>query len=214
MQTHAAPSARTRVRRLPERAHYDSETVAAIADAATICSVAFQIDGAVHAIPTIHWREGHHLYIHGAKGSRMLKALVEGEACITIALADGLVLARSAMHHSMNYRSVVIYGRFELVTDAEEKRQSLRAFIEGLYPGRWDTLRPISEKELNATSILRIPLAEASAKIRNSGVKDDDEDLRWPVWAGVIPLNTRTGNPHSAEDSVSDESPKTRFDAT
>lgn len=206
-----SPSLRTRVRRKPERADYDAGAIKAIVDAAVICSVAFQIDGAVHAIPTIHWRDGDYLYIHGAKASRMLRALTEGEACITIALADGLVLARSAMHHSMNYRSVVVYGQFELVTEPAEKERSLRALIEGLYPGRWDTLRPINDKELNATSVLRIPLAEASAKVRDSGVKDDDEDLDWPVWAGVIPLNTVLGVPRREDDSVGEEVPATRY---
>lgn len=134
MPATTAPSARTRVRRKPERARYDADAVNAIVDAAVICNVAFQLDGAVHAIPTIHWREGEHLYIHGAKASRMLKALIDAEACITIALADGLVLARSAMHHSMNYRSVVVYGRFELLTDPLEKQRSLQALIDGLYP--------------------------------------------------------------------------------
>lgn len=211
MPTTAAPSSRTRIRRLPERAHYGADAVTAIIDAAVICSIAFQIDGAVHAIPTIHWREGEHLYIHGAKASRLLKALTQGEACITIALADGLVLARSAMHHSMNYRSVVVYGRFELVTDPVEKRRSLQAFIDGLYPGRWDTLRPINDKELNATSVLRIPLAEASAKVRDWGVKDDEGDLGWPVWAGVIPLNTSVGTPRMEDDSAVRTVPPTRF---
>ncbi|HLO62066.1 MAG TPA: pyridoxamine 5'-phosphate oxidase family protein [Azonexus sp.] len=206
-----APSSRTRVRRKPERAHYDTEAINAIVDAALICSVAFQIDGAVHAIPTIHWRDGEYLYIHGAKASRLLTALTEGEACLTIALADGLVLARSAMHHSMNYRSVVVYGRFELVTDPAEKERSLRALIEGLYPGRWDTLRPINDKELNATSVLRIPLAEASAKVRDAGVKDDDADLDWPVWAGVIPLDTVPGTPRRENDSVGSTVPATRY---
>lgn len=212
MPTTAAPSSRTRIRRLPGRAHYDADAVTAIVDAAIICSVALQIDGTVHAIPTIHWREGEHLYIHGAKGSRMLKALTQGEACITIALADGLVLARSALHHSMNYRSVVIYGRFEPVTDPVEKRRSLQAFIDGLYPGRWETLRPINDKELNATSVLRIPLAEAAAKIRDGGVKDDEEDLGWPVWAGVIPLNTAVGTPRMENDSMVRAVPSTCFD--
>lgn len=211
MTISSAPSSRTRVRRLPDRAHYDANAVNAIVDASIICSVAFQIDGAVHAIPTIHWREGEHLYIHGAKASRMLKALTQGEACITIALVDGLVLARSAMHHSMNYRSVVIYGRFEPVTDPVEKQRSLRAFIDGLYPGRWDTLRPISDKELNATSVLRIPLTEASAKIRDGGVKDDEEDLSWPVWAGVMPLDAVVGTPRTEGDSVVRTVPSTRF---
>ncbi|WP_345792269.1 pyridoxamine 5'-phosphate oxidase family protein [Thauera sp. JM12B12] len=211
MPSSTAPSARTRVRRLPERAQYDADTVAAIVDAAMICTVAFQIDGVVHAIPTLHWREGEHLYIHGAKASRMLTALTAGEACVTIALADGLVLARSAMHHSMNYRSVVIYGRFEPVTEPAHKLGSLRAFIEGLYPGRWDRLRPISDKELNATALLRIALDEASAKVRDWGVKDDAEDLGWPVWAGVIPLRTVQGEPLTEADSVLAEVPPTRF---
>ena len=209
--TRPAPSPRTRVRRPPERAHYDADTIAAIVDAAMLCTVAFQLDGAVHAIPTIHWREGGHLYLHGAKASRMLKALTEGEACVTIALADGLVLARSAMHHSMNYRSVVVYGRFEAVTEPAHKLASLRAFIDGLYPGRWDTLRPITEKELNATSVLRIALDEASAKVRDWGVKDDEEDLDWPVWAGVIPLRTLAGEPVTEPDSVARSVPPTRF---
>jgi len=211
MSLATAPTSRTRVRRKPERADYESTAIKAIVDAATICSVAFQIDGAVHAIPTIHWRDGEYLYIHGAKASRMLKALTEGEACLTIALVDGLVLARSAMHHSMNYRSVVIYGQFEAVTDPAEKERSLRVFIEGLYPGRWETLRPINDKELNATALLRIPLAEASAKVRDTGVKDDDEDLDWPVWAGVIPLDTILGTPKQETDSVGRNTPATRY---
>jgi len=211
MSKAAAPSARTRVRRLPERAHYATDTVAAIVDAAMLCTVAFQIDGMVHAIPTIHWREGDHLYIHGAKASRLLKALTQGEACVTIALADGLVLARSALHHSMNYRSVIIYGQFEPVTERESKLRSLQALIDGLYPARWDTLRPISDKELNATSVLRIALTEASAKVRNWGVKDDEEDLDWPVWAGVIPFHTLSGEPVTEDDSAVLEVPSTRF---
>lgn len=206
-----APSSRTRVHRKPERAHYDAETINLIVDAAMMCSVAFLVDGTVHAIPTLHWRDGEYLYIHGARASRMLKALTAGDACITIALADGLVLARSAMHHSLNYRSVVIYGRFEQVTDAGDKQRSLQALIEGLYPGRWDTLRPIHDKELNATTLLRIPLTEASAKIRDFGVKDDDQDLDWPVWAGVIPLHTAAGTPHRADDSAGCAAPPTRF---
>lgn len=211
MSLSTAPSSRTRVRRKPERANYDIEAIKAIVDAAVICSVAFQIEGLVHAIPTIHWRDGEYLYIHGAKASRMLRALTEGEACITVALADGLVLARSAMHHSMNFRSVVIYGQFQLVTEPAEKERSLRALIEGLYPGRWESLRPINDKELGATSVLRIPLLEASAKVRDSGVKDDDEDLNWPVWAGVIPLNTVLGVPRREDDSVGQTVPATRY---
>lgn len=206
-----SPSPRTRVRRLPERAHYDADHIAAIVDAALFCSIAFQVDGQVHAIPTNHWRDGPYLYIHGAKASRMVKALTEDEVCITIALADGLVLARSAMHHAMNYRSVVIYGRFEVVSDPEEKRRGLHAFIEGLYPGRWETLRPMHDKELNATTVLRVSLAEASAKVRDCGARDDEDDLDWPAWAGVIPLQTVLGAPERATDAKVQAVPKTRF---
>ena len=148
--------------------------------------------------------------LYGAT-SEQQAALSAGEACVTIALADGLVLARSALHHSMNYRSVVIYGRFEAVTEPAYKLASLRAFIDGLYPGRWDTLRPINDKELNATTVLRIALDEASAKVRDWGVKDDEEDLEWPVWAGVIPLRTETGAPEIEHDSVGRVVPPTRF---
>lgn len=209
-----APSARTRVRRKPDRAHYEADVIHSIVDAAAICTVAFQMEGVVHAIPTCHWRDGEYLYIHGAKASRMLKALTDGEVCITIALADALVLARSAMNHSMNYRSVVIYGQFEWVTDAAEKEHSLKAFIDSLYPNRWETLRPIHDKEINATGVLRISLAEASAKIRNSGVKDDAEDLDWPVWAGVIPLTTVFGTPIQEADSVGQTVPTVRYGAS
>lgn len=212
MKKTQAPSPRTRVRRLPDRAHYDSASIAAIIDAVPICTVAFQIDGVVHAIPTTHWREGNHLYIHGAKAGRMLKALTGGEACVTIARVDGLVLARSAMHHSMNYRSVVIYGRFEPVVDAQAKARSLQAFIDGLYPGRWDTLRPINAKELAATTLLRIELTEASAKVRDAGVKDDAADLTWPVWAGGIPVRTALGKARKEDGVSSDTVPTVRLD--
>jgi len=207
-----APSSRTRVRRLPDRARYDSASIAAIVDAAPICTVACQIDGAVHAIPTIHWREGNYLYIHGAKAGRMLNALTEGEACVTIALVDGLVLARSALHHSMNYRSVVIYGRFAPVVNAQAKERGLRAFIEGFYPGRWEALRPIKAKELAAVTLLRIPLNEASAKVRDAGVKDDDADLGWPIWAGVIPVLTTLGAARKEAGVASDAVPAVRLD--
>lgn len=206
----SSPSARTRIRRLPDRARYDGDSIAAILDATLFCTVAFQIDGVVHAIPTNHWREGDHLYIHGAKASRMQKALLDGEACVTVARIDGLVLARSAFHHSVNYRSAVIYGRFEKVDDPAAKTRSLRAFIDGLYPGRWDTLRPLHPKELAATTILRIPLNEASAKVRDAGVKDDDADLGWPVWAGVIPLRTTLGKARKEDGVASDAVPAVR----
>lgn len=198
----AAPSARTRIRRLPERGHYDAATIAAILDEALVCTVAFPWDGGVHAITTAHWREGDHLYVHGAKASRMLKALPGADACVTVSLLDGLVYARSAFNHSMNYRAVVAYGRFEPVTAPGEKRARLRAFMDKLAPGRWDALRPATAKELNATTVLRMPLTEASAKIRAWGAKDAPEDLAWPVWAGVLPLRLQPQAPQTDAQSA------------
>ena len=197
-----APSERTRVRRLPERARYDAASVHAIVDAAWIGHVAFMADGSVHNIPTAIWRDGDHLYLHGAKASRMLKALVDGQACVTVSLVDGLVLARSAFHHSMNFRSVVVYGRFEPVEAREAKLAALEVFMDKLVAGRWAALRPINDKELNATTVLRVALTEASAKVRSGGPKDDDEDMAWPVWAGVIPLALQAGTPQVDPDSV------------
>ncbi len=197
-----APSERTRVRRLPERARYDAASVHAIVDAAWIGHVAFTADGSVHNIPTAIWRDGDHLYLHGAKASRMLKALVDGQACVTVSLVDGLVLARSAFHHSMNFRSVVVYGRFEPVEAREAKLAALEVFMDKLVAGRWAALRPINDKELNATTVLRVALTEASAKVRSGGPKDDDEDMAWPVWAGVIPLALQAGAPQVDPDSV------------
>ena len=203
----AAPSERTRVRRLPDRARYDAESLAAIVDAAWIAHVAFPLDGGVHSIPTAVWREGDHLYIHGAKASRMLKALTEAECCVSLAILDGLVLARSAFHHSMNFRSVVVYGRFEPVEVREAKCAALQVFMDKLVAGRWDALRPINDKELNATTVLRVPLTEASAKVRTGGPKDDDEDLAWPTWAGVVPLSLQAGAPQAEPDSAVDTPP-------
>ena len=197
-----APSARTRVRRRPARARYDATTRDAIIDSAWICHVAFRWEGSVHLLATSHWREGDHLYVHGAKASRMLEALRVDEACVCISHVDGLVFARSAFHHSMNYRSVVVYGRFEEIGDAAEKTRVLERFIDKFAPGRWAELRPVNAKELAATAVLRLPLHEASAKIRDAGVKDDDEDTGWPVWAGVLPLALTAGEPVTDAQSV------------
>ena len=188
-----APSPRTRVRRLPERAHYDADTIAAIVDAAMLCTVAFQIDGMVHAISTIHWREGEHLYIHGAKGSRMLKALTEGEACVTIALADGLVLARSAFNHTMNYRSAMVYGRFDKVSDIGQQHAAMDALMEKLAPGRLAQVRGGSAKEYAATTVLRIALDECAVKQRKGGPLDDAGDMAHVVWTGELPFTHSRG---------------------
>ncbi|MGF2531412.1 pyridoxamine 5'-phosphate oxidase family protein, partial [Ralstonia pseudosolanacearum] len=181
------PSARTRVRRVAQRGCYDRATLYAIIDAAYVCHLAFADAQGVHCIPTACWREGDHLYIHGSNGSRMLKLAADGaQVCVTITHLDGLVLARSAFHHSMNYRSAVIYGAFEAV-DGAAKAAALDTFVDFIAPGRAREVRPGNAKELAATTVLRIPLDEAAAKIRTGGPKDDEADLGLPVWAGVLP---------------------------
>lgn len=181
-------SPRTQVRRGAGNARYDSATLHAIIDDAYLCHIAFSDGKGVHCIPTACWREGAHLYIHGSNGSRMMKRLVEGECCVTITHLDGLVMARSAFNHSMNYRSAVIYGRFECVDDETAKRASLEHFMDKLAAGRQSEIRPGNDKEYAATTVLRISLAEAACKVRAGGPKDDDEDMAWPAWAGVLPF--------------------------
>lgn len=186
--TIAPPSDRSRVRRAAERAHYDEGTVHAIVDAAWVCHVAFADGDNVLCIPTASWRVGDTLYVHGSNGSRMMKRLAEGTAaCVTITHLDGLVMARSAFSHSMNYRSVVIHGRFTAVAD-EAKPAVLDALMDHIAPGRRDHARPPDASELKATTVLGIPLAESAAKVRDWGPRDKDEDLALPVWAGVLPL--------------------------
>lgn len=196
-KTATPPSARTQIRRVRERGHYDGQTIEAIAREALICHIAFADDHGVHCIPTACWVECGNLYIHGSNGSRMIQALMAGEASVTITHLDGLVLARSAFHHSMNYRSVVAYGKFEKVEAETEKMESFEAFIEFLSPGRWPQVRQPSRNELAATTVLRLPLTEAAAKVRDWGVKDDEADMQQAVWAGVIPLSMAAGKPES-----------------
>jgi nitroimidazol reductase NimA-like FMN-containing flavoprotein (pyridoxamine 5'-phosphate oxidase superfamily) len=183
----SAPSARTQVRRIARNASYDPQLVHAIADAAYVCHIAFGDDHGVHCIPTACWREGDYLYIHGSNGSRMLKRLMEQDSCVTITHVDGLVMARSAFNHSMNYRSLMVYGRFELMA-AEHKAPALEAFMEHLMPGRQAQVRAGNDKEYAATSVLRIALTEAACKVRQGPPEDDEEDMAVPVWAGVLPL--------------------------
>jgi uncharacterized protein len=187
---------RTRVKRLPDRGHYDRETIKAILDEAFICHVGYVIDGQPYVIPTGFARIGDDLYIHGSSASRMLRTLSQGvEVCVTVTLIDGLVLARSAFHHSINYRSVVVLGKAELVEDPDEKNKALEAFTEHVMPGRWAEVRWPSELELKATSVLKLPIDEASAKIRTGDPKDDEEDYAMDVWAGVLPLSIEPGDP-------------------
>ncbi|HEX5785939.1 MAG TPA: pyridoxamine 5'-phosphate oxidase family protein [Burkholderiaceae bacterium] len=187
------PSDRTRIRRVTENARYDRDTLHAIVDAACVCHVAFADDKGTHCIPTACWREGEHLYIHGSNGGRLIKLLGQGvQACVTITHIDGLVLARSAFNHSMNYRSAMVYGRFEAVAD---KAAALDAFMHHLAPGREHEARPGNAKELAATTVMRISLAEAACKVRSGGPIDDDDDQHLNVWTGVLPLVTQHGTP-------------------
>jgi uncharacterized protein len=190
------PTERTTLKRLPKRAEYDRERVYAILDEAFICHVGFVADGQPVVIPTGYGRIGDVLYIHGSAASRMLRTVGEGiSVCVTVTLVDGLVLARSAFHHSFNYRSVVVFGKARVVTDTDEKMAALRAFTEQVIPGRWDEAREPNESELKATLVLGLPLQEASAKIRTGPPIDDEEDYRLPIWAGVLPMRLVTGEP-------------------
>jgi len=191
-----APTERTQVRRLPKRAVYDREAIYRILDEGLVCHVGFVVDGQPVVIPTGYGRDGDTLYVHGAAASRMLRDLAKGvEVSIAVTLLDGLVLARSAFHHSMNYRSVVIFGTAAVVEDQTTKREALRAFTEHIAPGRWREVRPPTESELKATTVLAIPLKEMSAKVRTGPPLDDEEDYSLPVWAGVLPLELRSEQP-------------------
>jgi len=189
-------SARTRVVREAERGVYDRATVYEILDAGFLCHVGFVVDGQPFVIPTSYGRAGDQLYIHGSAASRMLRQLDQGvPLCLTVTLVDGLVLARSVFNHSMNYRSVVVLGTAVAVTDPEEKLGALRRLAEHILPGRWAESRPPNAKELKATLVMRLPIAEFSAKVRQGPPVDDAEDYTFPVWAGVIPLGMVAGKP-------------------
>lgn len=191
-----APTRRTTLKRLPQRGSYDREVVHRILDEGFVCHVGFAVDGQPFVIPTGYARDGDTLYLHGSAASRMLRSLAGGiPVCVTVTLIDGLVLARSAFHHSINYRSVVILGVAEPVEDRQEKMAALKAFTEHVIPGRWDEVREPDEQELKGTSVLRLPLVEVSAKIRTGPPKDDEEDHAIPVWAGELPLRIVAGTP-------------------
>ena len=185
------PTERTQVKRLPKRGNYDRDTVYKILDSGIVCHVGFNVDGQPYVIPTNYGRAGDTLYIHGSAASRMLRTLSSGiPVCVTVTHLDGLVLARSAFHHSVNYRSVVILGTAKLVEDPAEKMEALRIFTEQVMKGRWDDIRIPNEQELKATTVISVALEEVSAKIRTGGPVDDEEDYTLPVWAGVLPLET------------------------
>lgn len=190
------PTERTRVRRHPERGSYEAATVHAILDATPVCQVAFAVEGRPQLIPMLHWREGDRLYLHASRGSRMALALAKGaEVCVAVTLLDGMVLARSAFSHSMNYRSVAVFGSFTEVTDGAAKLAHLQAMFDRLLPGRWPQCRPPTAEELEQTAVLELPLLEAVAKVRSGPPMDDQGDLDFPAWAGVLPLQGRWGPP-------------------
>jgi nitroimidazol reductase NimA-like FMN-containing flavoprotein (pyridoxamine 5'-phosphate oxidase superfamily) len=190
------PTSRTKVRRLSKRAVYDKARVHEILDEGFLCHVGFTQDDQAYVIPTLYARADEVLYMHGSGASRMLKALAEGvDVCATVTLVDGYVLARSAFHHSINYRSVAILGRAHLVSDLEEKLQALRLITDHIVPHRWDEVRAPNELELRQTVVLALPLEEVSAKVRVGPPADDEEDYALPVWAGIVPIRTQLGPP-------------------
>jgi nitroimidazol reductase NimA-like FMN-containing flavoprotein (pyridoxamine 5'-phosphate oxidase superfamily) len=190
------PTPRTRLVREADRAVYDREAAYRILDEGFLCHVGFVADGQPFVIPTSYGRKGDSLYVHGSAASRMLRHLKEGvPVCVTVTLLEGLVLARSIFNHSMNYRSVVVLGKATLVDDPEEKLEALHLLSEHIIPGRWADARQPNERELKATSVLRLPIEEFSAKIRQGPVVDDEEDYAFPTWAGVVPLEMKAGDP-------------------
>ncbi len=200
--TDFAPTDMTRVKRVHTRAHYDQETVYSILDATSLCHVGYILDGRPAVTPTLHWREGNHVYWHGSSASRALRRSEGLDVCLTVSLMDGLVLARSGFHHSANYRSVMIYGKAVKVTDPDAKTRHLKTFVDQLFPGRWEDLRPMTQQELKATTLLSMPIEEVSAKVRTGGPIDDDEDYDIPIWSGTIPILQELGAPIADERNL------------
>ena len=198
MSKSSAPTARTRVVREPQRAVYERKIIYEILDEGFICHVGFVIDGQPFVIPTSYGRDGDLLYLHGSAASRMLRHAGSGiPVCVTVTLLDGLVLARSVFNHSMNYRSVVVLGTAVAIEDSAEKLAALQVLSEHILPGRWKDARQPNERELKATTVIRLPIEEFSAKVRQGPPIDDEEDYSFPTWAGVVPLNVVSGDPVS-----------------
>jgi nitroimidazol reductase NimA-like FMN-containing flavoprotein (pyridoxamine 5'-phosphate oxidase superfamily) len=205
MATEYEQTPRTRIFRKPVRGSYDRELVHSILDEALTCHVGIVQDGQPYVVPTIHARDGETLYLHGAKGNRMLKALVDGTpCCVTVTLVDELVLARAALHHSLNYRSVMVLGEAREVTEPAEKERALRTVVEHIALGRADEVRGADETDLRSTRVLSIPIDEASAKVRTGPPVDEEADLTLPNWAGQLPLTSGTGDPIPAPDLTED----------
>lgn len=198
------PTARTKLNRLPERGKYDRASIHAILDAMPMCQIAYMFEGKPAILPTLQWREDDHVYWHGSTGANSHLHGKNNDVCLNVSIFDGLVLARSAFHHSANYRSVSIFGTPIAVTDHNEKLARLKYFFDRLYPGRWDQLRPIKDKEIRATSVLSLPITEASAKFRAGPPSDEEEDYAFKVWAGVIPIQTQLGTAMADEFTADD----------
>lgn len=190
-----APTERSRARRLHEKAAYDRASIEAILDAMPLAHVGYVFDGAPVVTPTLQWRMGERIYWHGSSASRTQRKAASAQVCVTVTLTDAMVLARSGLEHSVNYRSVMVFGEATAVTDPAEKTEALRAMMEAMFPGRWDQLRPMTAQELKATAILSLPLTEASAKISTGMPTDPPEDLATPVWAGLLPIHLTMGTP-------------------
>ena len=202
------PSARTTLRRVPERGSHDRAVADAILDEGLVAHVGLATDDGPVVIPTLYARDGDRLLLHGSPASRLLRAGAKGsEMCVTVTLVDGLVLARSAFHHSMNYRSVVVFGRAQVIDDLDERRAALDVLVEHFVPGRTGDARVPNEKEVRGTLVLALPLDELSVKVRTGGPNDEDEDMDLPHWAGVIPLDTVAGAPVTADDLRNDAAP-------
>ena len=185
------PTERTRIRRLHQRAVYDRKTVYETLDAGLMCHVGYVIDDQPYVTPTAYWREGEWVYWHGSSASKMLRHVAQGvPVCVTVALMDGLVLARSGFHSSVNYRTVMAFGTAETVEDPERKLAALEAFVERITPGRWAELRPVTTQELKATTVMALRLDEVAAKVRTGPPADDEEDYKLDIWAGVVPMRT------------------------
>lgn len=194
--TDFTPTPRTKLKRLPERGHYDRKTAYDILDAGFVCHIGYVIDGQPYVTPTAYWREGDAVYWHGSSKSRMLLALEKApDVCLTVTHLDGLVVARSGFHKSVNYRSAMLFGKAYQVTDPTEKLAKMEKFVERLYPGRWPLLRPAHEQELKAMSVFGLHIEEVVAKVRSGPPLDDEPDYALPIWAGVVPIRQVLGEP-------------------
>ncbi|WP_299154199.1 pyridoxamine 5'-phosphate oxidase family protein [uncultured Tateyamaria sp.] len=186
---------KSRLRRMHERGHFDRPTINTILDAQPMCGVGYVIEGTPFVTPTLQWREGNHVYWHGSSASRALRQSRNADVCLSVSILDGFVLARSGMHHSVNSRSVTLFGTAFKVEDPDEKLQKLTHFVDGLFPGRYGSLRPDHAQDLKATMVLCMEISEGSAKVRTGAPSDEEEDYALPIWAGVIPVKTTVGEP-------------------